>query len=130
MSCATRWLAKVHETRVITRIERKFNNHIKTRTDELLQNDEQNVILGVNSYSFLSRTNCTIEGRLHGVRCMKRSLFGTSALVAASMLFSGQASAAGLEASLNSYMEQWFGFSDQDEDTEVVPHCWTVLRPC
>jgi len=52
---------------------------------------------------------------------MKRLLYGTTALVAAGTLMAGPANAAGLEASLNGYMEQWFGFSDQDEDTTDGP---------
>ena len=47
---------------------------------------------------------------------MKRLLLGTSALVAAGVLMSGPAAAAGLEASLNGYMEQWFGFRSLDND--------------
>ena len=47
---------------------------------------------------------------------MKRLLLGTSALVAAGVLMSGPAAAAGLEASLNGYMEQWFGFRSVDND--------------
>lgn len=52
---------------------------------------------------------------------MKRLLYGTTALVAAGTLMAGPANAAGLEASLNGYMEQWFGFSDQDEDDTNGP---------
>ena len=47
---------------------------------------------------------------------MKRLLLGTSALVTAGVLVSGPAAAAGLEASLNGYMEQWFGFRSVDND--------------
>ncbi len=47
---------------------------------------------------------------------MKKLLLGTSALVAAGVLVSGPAAAAGLEASLNGYMEQWFGFRSLDND--------------
>lgn len=47
---------------------------------------------------------------------MKRLLYGTSALVTAGVLMSGPAAAAGLEASLNGYMEQWFGFRSVDND--------------
>jgi predicted porin len=43
---------------------------------------------------------------------MKRLLLGTSALVTAGVLISGPAAsqAAGLEASVNGFMEQWFGY--------------------
>jgi predicted porin len=47
---------------------------------------------------------------------MKRLLYGTTALVAAGTLMAGPANAAGFEASLNGYMEQWFGFADSDID--------------
>ncbi len=52
---------------------------------------------------------------------MKKLLLSTTALVAAGSLVTSQAHAAGLEASLNGYMEQWFGFSNQDEDTTAGP---------
>ncbi len=47
---------------------------------------------------------------------MKRLLLGTSALVTAGVLMSGPAAAAGLEASLNGYMEQWFGVRSVGND--------------
>ena len=47
---------------------------------------------------------------------MKRLLLSTSALVTAGVLVSGPAAAAGLEASLNGYMEQWFGFRSLNND--------------
>ena len=50
---------------------------------------------------------------------MKRLLYGTSALVTAGVLMSGPAAAAGLEASLNGYMEQWFGFRSVDNDHTI-----------
>lgn len=51
---------------------------------------------------------------------MKRLLYGTSALVAVGTLMAGPAQAAGLEASLNGYMEQWFGFSDNEKDSTAA----------
>ena len=48
---------------------------------------------------------------------MKRLLYGTTALVAAGTLMAGPANAAGFEASLHGYMEQWFGFADSDLDS-------------
>ena len=47
---------------------------------------------------------------------MKKLLLGTSALVTAGALISGPAAAAELEASLNGYMEQWFGYRSLDND--------------
>ena len=52
---------------------------------------------------------------------MKEGLYRISALVALGMLATTPAPAAGLEASLAGFMKQWFGFSDQDEDTTAGP---------
>jgi hypothetical protein len=51
---------------------------------------------------------------------MKRLLYGTTALVAAGTLMAGPAQAAGFEAALHGYMEQWFGFADSDVDSTGV----------